>query len=47
MTKILLIVMLISGEGFAIPMTSLDACRAAESALDTTQVEWSACRNDE
>lgn len=47
MTKVLLIIQLLNGHGFAVPMTDMNACLAAEKALDTTQVEWSACDFDE
>lgn len=47
MTKVLLIIQLLNGHGFAVPMNDMNACLAAEKALDTTQVEWSACDFDE
>ena len=39
----LLIVLLLSGEHFAIPMKGLEACRRAEAELMQAQIKWSAC----
>lgn len=47
MLKIIMIIQLLSGESFAVPMTDMEACLKAEQALDTTQVESSSCEYDE
>lgn len=47
MTKALLIVWLISGQGFALPFNSLADCLRAERGLDVSQVESSRCEFDQ
>lgn len=41
--KTLLIVMLLSGNGFAIPFTSMESCLEAERHLSLDEVEESRC----
>lgn len=46
MIPVVLIVALLTGESFAIPMTDLAQCYRTEKALDHSQVAFSACSTE-